>query len=125
MIARFADGRDRPLTSVRSIPVGHDIWFGHREAPGHLACRTWFDVMPDPKGHFLARSFGALQENVRRAGPAASAGYTLIGAIALLGGAGHLLDRWASTSSPWFLLAGMLLGVVVGFYELAKTVWKK
>jgi F0F1-type ATP synthase assembly protein I len=81
--------------------------------------------MPNPNDNFLARSFGVLQENVRRAGPAASAGYTLIGAIAVLGGAGHLVDRWAETSSPWFLLCGMLLGVVVGFYELAKTVWKK
>tara|TARA_B110000263_G_scaffold246550_1_gene257757 strand:- start:1103 stop:1348 length:246 start_codon:yes stop_codon:yes gene_type:complete len=81
--------------------------------------------MPNPNDHFLARSFGVLQENVRRAGPAAAAGYTLIGAIAVLGGAGHLIDRWVETSSPWFLLCGMLLGVVVGFYELAKTVWKK
>ena len=37
--------------------------------------------MPDPSDHFLARSLQALQENVRRSGPAASAGYTLIGAI--------------------------------------------
>ena len=81
--------------------------------------------MPDPNDHFLARSFQALQENVRRAGPAASAGYTLIGAIGVLGGLGYLIDRWAATSSPWFLLAGMLRGVGVGFYELAKTVWKK
>ncbi len=83
------------------------------------ACR-----MPDPSEHFLARSFGALQENVRRAGPAATAGYTLIAAILLLGGAGYMVDQWVGTASPWFLLAGMLLGIVVGFYELAKTVWK-
>jgi F0F1-type ATP synthase assembly protein I len=80
--------------------------------------------MPDPSAHILARSLQALQENVRRAGPAASAGYTLIGAILVLGGVGHLVDRWAETS-PWFLLAGLLVGLVVGFYELAKTVWKK
>ena len=80
--------------------------------------------MPDPSDRFLAKSLQALQENVRRAGPAASAGYTLIGAILVLGGAGHLVDRWAATS-PWFLLTGLLVGVVVGFYELAKTVWKK
>ena len=41
--------------------------------------------MPDPNDHFLARSFQALQENVHRAGPAASAGYTLIGAIGVVG----------------------------------------
>lgn len=60
---------------------------------------------------------------MRRAGPAATAGYTLIGAILLLGGAGHLVDRWAETA-PWFLLAGLLTGMVVGFYELSKTIWK-
>lgn len=80
--------------------------------------------MPDPSEHFLERSFGALQENVRRAGPAATAGYTLIAAILLLGGVGYMVDRWVGTASPWFLLAGMLVGLVVGFYELAKTVWK-
>lgn len=80
--------------------------------------------MPDPDGPFLARSLQALQENVRRAGPAAAGGYTLIGAILLLGGVGHLVDRWAETTAPWFLLAGKLTGMVVGFYELAKTIWK-
>ncbi|MDE2934528.1 MAG: AtpZ/AtpI family protein [Chloroflexota bacterium] len=79
--------------------------------------------MPDPDDHFLARSLQALQENVRRAGPAASAGYTLIGAILLLGGLGYLVDRWAATE-PWLLLGGLFTGMVVGFYELAKTVWK-
>lgn len=80
--------------------------------------------MPDPNDHFLARSLQALQENVRRAGPAAGAGYTLIGAILLLGGVGYLVDRWVGTARPWFLLTGTMVGVVVGFYELAKTVWK-
>ncbi|MEE8350528.1 MAG: AtpZ/AtpI family protein [Acidobacteriota bacterium] len=64
-----------------------------------------------------------MQENIRRAGPAASAGYTLIGAILLLGGIGYLSDLWADTS-PWFLLGGLMLGIIVGFYELAKIVFK-
>ena len=63
-----------------------------------------------------------LQDNIRRSGPAMSASYTLIGAILLLGGIGYALDAWLGTS-PWCLLAGLLLGIVVGFYELAKTVW--
>ncbi len=64
-----------------------------------------------------------MQENIRKSGPAAAAGYTLIGAILFLGGIGYLMDQWRD-SSPWFLLGGLLLGIVVGFYELAKTVWK-
>ena len=72
----------------------------------------------------LAGSMRYLQDNIRRAGPAAAAGYTLIGSIVLLGGAGYGLDAWRDTS-PWFLLGGLLLGIIVGFYELAKTVWRK
>jgi F0F1-type ATP synthase assembly protein I len=77
--------------------------------------------MPD-ESDFLARSFRYLQDSVRRSGPAAAASYTLIGAIILLGGIGYAIDEWRGTS-PWFLLGGLLLGLVVGFYELAKTVW--
>ena len=79
--------------------------------------------MPDDdQGLFLARSLKNLQDNIRRSGPAAAAGYTLVGAILLLGGLGYALDAWLDTS-PWFLLAGLVMGIVVGFYELAKTVW--
>jgi ATP synthase protein I len=70
----------------------------------------------------FARSAQSLQDNIRRAGPAASASYTLIGAIVLCGGLGYAVDRWWG-SAPWGLLVGLLLGLVVGFYELAKTVW--
>ena len=81
--------------------------------------------MPDDKpGFFLARSMQFLQENLRHSGPAVSAGYVLIGSILLLGGAGYALDAWLATA-PWFLLGGLLTGVVVGFYELARAVWPK
>ena len=78
----------------------------------------------DDRGQPLARSLRYMQENLRRAGPAASAGDTLIGAILLLGGGGYALDAWRGTS-PWFLLSGLLLGIIVGFYELARTVWRR
>ena len=81
--------------------------------------------MPDDnRGFFLARSLQVLQENIRRSGPAASAGYALIGAILMLGGAGYALDSWLDTS-PWFLFGGLVTGIVVGFYELAKAVWPR
>jgi len=73
---------------------------------------------------FLARAAKALQNNAEQAGPAAGAGYTLIGAIMLLGGIGYAVDRWRGTS-PWFLVGGLMLGIAVGMYELAKTVWHK
>ena len=72
----------------------------------------------------FARSAKSLQDNVTRAGPAASASYTLIGAIVLLGGIGYAVDYWRGTA-PWGLLVGLLTGIVVGFYELMKTMWRK
>ena len=73
---------------------------------------------------FLERSLENFQENVRKSGPAASASYTLVGAILLLGGIGYALDNWRGTS-PWFLLGGLLLGLIVGFYTLVRTVWPR
>ena len=78
----------------------------------------------EDRERFLARSAKRLQENAERAGPAAAASYTLIGAIILLGGIGYAVDSWRGTS-PWFLLAGLVVGLVVGFYELARTVWHR
>jgi F0F1-type ATP synthase assembly protein I len=72
----------------------------------------------------LARMARALQENAQRAGPAAGASYTLVGAIILLGGLGYALDAWLDTR-PWGLMIGLGLGMVVGFYELVKTVWRR
>ena len=81
--------------------------------------------MPDENREaFLARSLRQTQENLRQAGPAATAGYTLLGAIIMLGGIGYAVDARCGTS-PWFLLAGLLLGVVFGFFELAKVIWRK
>jgi F0F1-type ATP synthase assembly protein I len=71
---------------------------------------------------FFARSLRAFQDSAQRSGSAATASYTLIGAIMLLGGLGYVVDQWRGTS-PWFLFGGLLLGLVVGFYQLAKTVW--
>jgi F0F1-type ATP synthase assembly protein I len=58
------------------------------------------------------------------AGPAAAASYTLLGAILLLGGIGYWLDSRFGTS-PAFGATGLLLGVAVGFYALAKTLWRR
>ncbi len=73
---------------------------------------------------WLLRSQEQFQESVQRAGPAASAGYSLIGAIVLLGGLGYGFDSWRG-SAPWGLVVGLMLGLIVGFYELARTVWRR
>ena len=73
---------------------------------------------------FLRRSTEQLQENAERAGSAASASYTLIGAIIVLGAIGYAIDSWRG-STPWGLVIGLLLGIAVGMWELAKTVWHR
>ena len=78
----------------------------------------------EDRGPVSPRSLRYLQENIRRSGPAAAASYTLIGGIVLLGGLGYAVDWWRAAGSHWFALGGLLLGLVVGFYDLAKTVWK-
>lgn len=76
------------------------------------------------RGLSLERTARALQDNVARAGPVAGASYSLIGAIILLGGLGYAADsRWGT--SPWCLLIGLGLGIVVGFYELVKVAWHR
>ena len=65
-----------------------------------------------------------MQESLRKSGPAVVAGYSLIGSILLMGGIGYALDAWRGTS-PWFLIAGLLLGIIIGFFELAKIIWRK
>ena len=79
--------------------------------------------IPDPQNDFLSKSFRYFQKTVRQSGPAASASYALVGAVLLLGAIGYLVDGWLETS-PWFLFGGLMLGVIVGFYEIAKAVWK-
>jgi len=78
----------------------------------------------DRLGESLAAQASELQVRFRRAGSVAIASYTLIGAILLLGGAGYWADEWLGTA-PWLLILGLLLGIVVGFYELARVVWRR
>ena len=89
-----------------------------------IILRFYFRMPDSEQGLFLARSLKYLQESLRRSGPAAAASYALLGAIVLLGGIGYLLDGWRGTS-PWFFLTGLILGLIVGFVQLARVVFKK
>jgi ATP synthase protein I len=75
---------------------------------------------PRKEPNSFVRATRALQDNVARSGPVAAASYSLIGAILLLGGGGYWLDGRLGTS-PWMTVGGLLLGIVVGFYELIKA----
>jgi len=55
---------------------------------------------------------------------AIGASYSVLGALALFGFGGYWLDRYRGSEKFW-LIIGLLLGVVVGMYELAKYILKK
>jgi F0F1-type ATP synthase assembly protein I len=66
----------------------------------------------------------SLQAGITGAGTVAAASYSLVGAIVVLGAGGYFADRWLGTS-PWLLVTGLLLGIVVGLYEVARVVWRR
>jgi F0F1-type ATP synthase assembly protein I len=66
------------------------------------------------------RANEALQDSLRRNEPRILASYALIGAILLLGGIGYGVDWWSGTS-PWFLLIGLVVGMLFGFYNLVSS----
>ena len=78
----------------------------------------------DDRQDFLAKFARSLQTNAERAGPVAGASYTLIGAVLVLGAIGYAVDKWLG-ASPWFLITGLMAGIIVGMWELAKTVWHR
>ena len=55
---------------------------------------------------------------------AIGASYSVIGALAFFGFGGYWLDRYRGSENFW-LIIGLLLGVVVGLYELSKYILKK
>jgi len=55
-----------------------------------------------------------------KAGPYLNIGYFFIGAIILFGYIGYKLDQWLQTGFV-FLLSGLLLSLVLGFYNLFKV----
>ena len=66
----------------------------------------------------------ALQDTLDRNEPRIVASYALIGAILLLGGIGYAVDWWRGTS-PWFLLAGLSVGILFGFYNLVSSLRRR
>ena len=63
------------------------------------------------------------QEENRKSGMAYAAGLTLFASVVGLGGVGWLVDRWRGTA-PWFLVAGLVLGAIVGFYQFIRLTSK-
>jgi F0F1-type ATP synthase assembly protein I len=60
------------------------------------------------------------QEATRRSGMAYAAGLTIFFSVATCMGLGWALDRWLGTR--WIMIAGIVLGAVVGFYQFIRII---
>lgn len=59
-------------------------------------------------------------ETARKSGLAYGAGLSLFASVLIMVFLGWLADRFFATA-PWLLLAGILLGAVIGFYLFFRT----
>ena len=55
---------------------------------------------------------------------AVSVSYSILGSLALFGGGGYWLDRLRDNQNYW-LIIGLILGVIVGLYELSKLIFRE
>ena len=81
--------------------------------------------MTDPKnrsGFELGRSLEYFQNIVKESGPAASASYTLVASVLIFTLLGWYIDSLRGTK-PLGILVGLGIGLISGFYHLAKTIW--
>jgi ATP synthase protein I len=63
------------------------------------------------------------EEINRKSGIAYGAALTLFASVITLSGIGWLGDRWFGTR-PWLLVAGIVLGAALGFYEFVRLASK-
>ena len=64
------------------------------------------------------------QNNRNSLQKAIGASYSVLGALAFFGLGGYWLDQYRGSENFW-LLIGLLLGVIVGMYELAMYILKR
>jgi F0F1-type ATP synthase assembly protein I len=61
---------------------------------------------------------------MKSSGPAADAGLTLSGSVIACLLIGYMLGEYFN-ANPAATITGLFLGIVVGFYNLAKVMWRK
>lgn len=71
----------------------------------------------------IVKNFKSFQNIVKQSGPSAAASYGLIASILIFTYFGWIIDRKID-SSPFAIIIGMILGMMIGFYHLIKLVSK-
>jgi F0F1-type ATP synthase assembly protein I len=65
-----------------------------------------------------------LGSRLKPSGPAADAGWTLSGSVIACLLMGYMIGEYFG-KNPAATIVGLFLGIVVGFYNLAKVMWRK
>ena len=78
----------------------------------------------DRSGIDVGKSLDSFQKIIKQAGPAASASYSLVASILLFTFIGWYIDSNNDTS-PFWVIVGIFIGILVGFYQLIKTMTSK
>lgn len=75
-------------------------------------------------GFDFGKSLEYFQKIIKDSGPAATASYTLMASVLMFTIFGVYIDSRKGTS-PTGTLIGLIAGLLVGFYHLAKTIWTR
>ena len=78
----------------------------------------------DRSGIDVGKSLDSFQKIIKQAGQAASASYGLVASILLFTFIGWYIDSNNDTS-PFWVIVGIFIGILVGFYQLIKTMTSK
>jgi len=75
-------------------------------------------------GFNFGKSLEYFQKVVQDSGPAATASYTLMASVLIFTLLGYYFDSNKGTS-PTGTIIGLIIGLLTGFYHLAKTIWTR
>ena len=78
----------------------------------------------DRSGFNLGRSLEYFQNIVKESGPAASASYSLLASVLIFTLLGWYIDSSRGTK-PIGILVGLCIGLISGFYHLARMIWTR
>jgi len=108
----FDDDGETPQAEKRSL-------FQKSKAPGVTGL---FDDPKDEKENFVISEAApeSVGETARRSGLAFSAGVAFFSAVVFMLILGWLADLFLGTS-PWGIVAGIVLGAVIGFIQLFRV----
>ena len=78
----------------------------------------------DKSRNDIGQSLEYFQKIIKDSSPAASASYTLLASVLIFILLGMYFDSINGTK-PKGILVGLGIGLISGFYHLAKTIWKQ